>query len=229
MAWIDLPTQTRLQIETYARTHMGVEPGHDYGHVRRVANWAVRLAHEEGYPRPGLAEAAGLLHDVGLSSCGADRRRHGEMGAALARDFLLSIPVFSPDDTEEIVNAIRHHVTNRTGSGMLLDILRDADMMEFFGPFGLLRGVARASHKPVCYSGLPRGETWGMSSTDFDRRFDDGRGIGPCLVDDINFQASCYGNLATRTARRWAEPYVQFMRDFVLMLERQAADAGEWP
>ena len=52
MAWIDLPTQTRLQIEAYARTHMGVEPGHDYGHVRRVANWAVRLAHEEDTPDP---------------------------------------------------------------------------------------------------------------------------------------------------------------------------------
>ena len=38
-------------------------------------------------------------------------------------------------------------------------------------------------------------------------------------VDQINLQASCYGNLQTTTTKRVARPLVAFMRQFLIHLE----------
>jgi uncharacterized protein len=214
------------EIEDYARQMM--EGGdarhrlaHDYKHADRVRRWAVRIADEEGYERGAMVEAAALLHDVGLAVV-TERGRHAEEGAGLAAEFLLRGSYFSEGEIEEIARAIRAHSWQGEG-GPLGDILRDADMLDMFGPVGLMRALTSQSHKPDYDQERPQGETWGLRAEDFTRRFAEGRGTGPTIVDQINFQISCYDNLATGTARRLALPLVEYMRSYLVELARQIA------
>ena len=208
--------EQRARIEAYAREHMGVERGHDYGHADRARRWARLIARGEGYDRVDLVEAAALLHDVGLAQP-EDRRNHGQAGAQAAAEFLEREGLFERDDIAVIAEAIRYHDRNREGAGPLLDVLRDADMMEIFGAVGILRSPSM----PICALDSPRGETWGFSAADFDARFDSGIRVGDTMVDFLNFHISCLDNLATETARTLARPRVEFVRAFIEELEQE--------
>jgi len=221
-----LSEEVRRVIEAFARQHMGAEPGHDFEHAHRVRGWALRIAEAEDYDRLDLVEAAALLHDIGLSQPRA-RRRHGQTSAEMAATFLRTTGLFDEADVDCVLSAIRFHGTNRGGSGILLDILRDADMMEMFGPIGLLRSVTPVAHKPEYLPGNVKGETWQMTAGEFDERFDSGVGVGDTLVDHVNFHISCYDNLATATARNWAAPHVEFLKQFVLSLEQQLIERDD--
>lgn len=207
-------------IEQYIKNLMGAEVAHDIKHVHRVKNWALLIAKAEGYGRLDLAEAAALLHDIGLSQAG-QRSAHGEVGAAMAEKFLSENKLFSKEDIQEICNAIKFHNSNRLGQGQLLDILRDADMMDLFGPVGLMRGFMSSGHKPDYDPNNTKSKTWGFSAKDFDKLFDSGQGKGDYAMDEINFLISCYDNLKTNTAKKLAKPLVEYMKDFALALEKQ--------
>ncbi len=220
---VTIPRTVTARIEAFVAPHMAHDNAHDYAHVDRVRRWAVAIARQEGYPRLDLAEVAALLHDVGLGQS-SDRRDHGDMGAAMAAAVLRELDTFPEADIEEVTNAIRFHNRNREGEGRLLDILRDADMMEMFGAIGLLRALTFSPDIPAFDPDNPRGESWGMAAKDYDRRFDAGLGMGDTLVDHVNFHISCYDNLATATARQWAKPLVEYLREFVRQLEREACE-----
>jgi uncharacterized protein len=208
----------RAELEAFSEQHMCVEPGHDFEHIKRVRNWALRIAREEGYGDLDAVEAAALLHDIGLASA-VPRRKHGEIGAEMAEAYLRGKGWFSKETIVEVCHAIEFHCRNRGGDGKLLDLLRDADMMDMFGAIGLVRGIQFVADKPDYDPGQVKGETWGMTAKDFDQRFDNGTGVGQCLVDYVNFHISCYDNLATESAKRLAKPGIKFLRQFVLQLE----------
>jgi hypothetical protein len=107
--------------------------------------------------------------------------------------------------TKEIdaIAAIHAHGAT-TGGGALGAILRDADILDLLGAVGIMRACTSKYNKPEYDPQQIKGETWGMRAEDFTRRFRQGLGIGPYLVDQINFQISCYDNLQTATARAWA-------------------------
>ncbi|MBN2311595.1 MAG: HD domain-containing protein [Candidatus Hydrogenedentes bacterium] len=210
------------RIEAYARRFMSAEPGHDFAHVSRVRHWALRIARAEGYPDLAAVEAAALLHDIGLASA-EDRATHGARGADMARRFLLDEALFPADTVDAICHAIRYHCTNREGSGPLLGILRDADMMDMFGAIGVLRCIQFAGDKPGFDPANPKGPLWNMTAAGFDARIDRALGTGDTIVDVLNFHISCYDNLATDTARRLARPGVDFIRRFILELEADVA------
>ena len=213
-------------IEGFARQFMSAEPGHDFEHVKRVRNWARIVARGEGYAALDVVEAAALLHDIGLPRA-EPRRMHGGIGAKMAGQFLREHGWFPEETVAEICNAIRHHCTNRTGSGKLLDILRDADMMDMFGAMGIIRCVRFASGLPDYAPCDVQGPTWGMTAKDFDHRFDMGIGIGETVTDYLNFHISCYDNLVTQTARRLAAPLAAFISTFVRQLDSEVvANAG---
>ncbi len=213
-------------IEEFARQHLhDGEIAHDYKHVDRVRRHALRIAVEEGYPHSDRVQAVALLHDIALKQV-EQRRDHGHVGAAMAADFLRENALFDDEAIEEIAHAIRWHDSVKQEPGQLLAILRDADMLEIFGAVGLVRGLTSRADLPDYDPAHIRGETWGFSARDFDLRFAAGTGVGPTLMDQINFQISCFDNLNTESARQLARPRVEFIRAFVeqLVREIQAAD-----
>ena len=193
---------------------------HNYEHVHRVRNWAVDIAMNEGYKRLDLVQAAALLHDIGYTF--VDEKNHGQAGASRAREYLHINGYFSKKEIEEVVHAIEHHSSNRGGHGKLLDILRDADVLDGLGAFGILRCIKPMATNPDYNPEDLKGKTWGMGVKDFNERMDSGKGAGGYIVDHMNFQISWFGNIATETARKYAKPLVEFMKKYILQLENEA-------
>ena len=79
----------------------------------------------------------------------------------------------------------------------------------------------------ACQAGIRpaqlKGETWGMPASAFTRRFAEGQGTGDYIVDQINFQISCYDNLSTAAARRAAVPLVEFMKAYIVQLDAEVS------
>jgi len=204
-------------IEEYVIAIMPVNSVHNYEHINRVRNWAVVIALKEGYESLDLVEAAALLHDIGYTY--VDEMNHGLVGAKKAREYLNENANFSEKEIDEIVHAVRHHSSNRGGEGMLLDILRDADMLDGLGAFGILRCIKPMANEQDYDPKNFKGGTWGMGVKDFNERMDSGKGAGEYIVDHMNFQLSWFGNIATETARKHAKPLVEFMKKYIQQLE----------
>jgi HD superfamily phosphodiesterase len=211
-------TEHIQQIEEYVRSLMIGEIAHDFKHVDRVRAWASYIAQQEQYPHGDLVEAAALLHDIGLVS--GERKRHAEVGAEQAASFLRERQLFTAAEIDEIAHAIRLHTT--LGSKMALPaILQDADVLDMLGAVGIMRAFTSKSKQPEYPPQLIKGETWGLNADQFTERFLAGIGVGDYIVDQINFQISCWENLHTETARGLAEPLVAFMKVYLAQLETE--------
>ncbi len=219
------------RVEEYVRDTMdaAADPqlrlAHGYSHVDRVRRWALRVAAEEGYGELVVLEAAALLHDIGLGHLDADAPRgmHGSVGAEVAARFLREQALFHEGERAAIVEAVRcHNVLG--GGGALARIVRDADMLDALGAVGVMRAFVSKHMQPEYDPEDVKGRTWGLTARDYDRRFAGGEGIGPTIVDQINFQISFAGNLSTAAARRAAQPLVAYMRDFVGQLAHEVGN-----
>jgi len=211
------------QVENYVKSIMSDEVAHDFKHVDRVKNWALQIANKENFEDLEVVEISALMHDIGLTQA-EKRSLHGEVGAEMAAKFLTENNLLTRNKIANVCNAIKYHNKNRKGEGKLLKILRDADMMDLFGAVGIMRAFTSKSSKPEYDVADIKGETWRMKAIDFDKRFDSGTGIGNYIVDQINFQISCYDNLSTESARRFAKPLVKFMKDYIKELDLEIND-----
>lgn len=207
-----------LLIENYVKDLLKDDIAHEFGHIDRVRNSALKIAKNEKFGNLEMVEATALLHDIGYVKSEVPNK-HGEVGAEMARKFLEENNFFVDDEIDEICNAIRFHNKNRGGEGELLDILRDADMIDMFGAIGIMRALTSKHSKPQFDSSDVKGKTWEMSAKDFDDRFDSGVGIGDFIVDQVNFQISCYDNLKTETAKEYAKFSIEFMKGYLRQLE----------
>jgi hypothetical protein len=133
--------------------------------------------------------------------------------------------LFADQEIEAIANAIRYHNSLRDGP-QLLDILRDADALDQFGAVGIMRALTSQSAKPEYAPRNVKGDTWGMTSSEYDQKFAEGEGLGAFIVDQVNFQISNFGNLRTETAKRIAAPLVAFMKAYMIQLESEI-NAGQ--
>lgn len=210
----------------YISDKEGQNNGHGFDHIDRVRRWALFFAKKENFKNLEIVTIASLLHDIAYSLC-RNNNLHGEIGARMAKKYLKENSNYTINEIIEICNAIQFHNSNRKGKGKLLYILRDADMMDMFGPIGIMRAFISHSHKPVYNQKNIKGETWGFKAVDFDNRFDSGIGIGSYIVDHINFQISCYDNLKSKIARKIALPLVNYMKGFLISLERQVNSGGK--
>jgi HD superfamily phosphodiesterase len=170
---------------------------HDFKHVDRVRHHALAIARAEGFADLAVVEAAALLHDIGLAFV-EQRSQHAAVGADLAAHFLREHALFAAPEIDAIADAIRCH-SSIAGGGALEAILRDADILDLLGAVGILRAC----------------------TSKYAKRFAEGLGIGPHIVDQLNFQLSCADNLQTATARRMARPLVAFMRTYLVQLESE--------
>lgn len=92
-------------------------------------------------------------------------------------------------------------------------------MMDLFGSVGIMRAFTSKASKTEYDCDNIKGDTWGLTAHDFDKRFSSGTGIGQYIIDQINFQISCSDNLKTNTAKKLAIPFLDFMKSYVLQLE----------
>lgn len=207
-------------IEDYVKTFPQKEAGHNFLHVDRVRRWALKIAKSEKFEKPEQIETAALLHDIGLSNL-AKRQNHGKVGAELARKFLTKNKLFSPGEIEEIAEAISYHNTITKNIGPLGEILRDADIIDLLGAVGILRGISSRHFFPEYQPNKIKGVAFKKPSAYFDPRFKKGQLPADYMTDEINFQASCYENLSTPTAKKIAKPLVKYMYDYLIQLEKE--------
>ncbi len=123
------------------RSRVGDDPGHDLGHLLRVARWTVRFG--DGVDAREAA-AAGLLHDiVNVPKDSPERSKASERCAAEARG-ILARNGFAPDAVERICEAIRDHSYSRGAAptSPLSRALQDADRLEALGAIGVLRTIS---------------------------------------------------------------------------------------
>jgi putative nucleotidyltransferase with HDIG domain len=215
-----LMPENRIQvIEQHVQQVMTNEVAHTFQHVDRVRCWAVQITQGEGFRHLEMVEAAALLHDIGLAYT-PDRRQHAVVGADVAARFLTEQRLFEAGEIAEITYAIRHH-SSLQSDRQLLRILRDADTLDLLGAVGLMRAFTSMAAKPEYDPHNIKGATWGITAQEVTERFAQGLGIGDYIIDQVNFQISCYANLNTATARKIAGPLVEFMRAYVIQLEAE--------
>lgn len=128
-----------LRVEKAARAEMAKQdPAHDWPHIERVRNMALRIADAEGGNKP-VIELAALVHDVG------DRKAHGseEEGHLLVCHLLSSCGV--PDIYFNLVTDIARQVSfkgvNVPDTMTSLDgrIVQDADRLDAIGAIAIAR------------------------------------------------------------------------------------------
>ena len=205
------------QVEDYARQAMAGAVAHDFKHVDRVRNWALQIALGEDFQDIDIIEVTALLHDIGLSHV-EGRSGHAEVGAQIAAAFLKENGIFPEDIIKEIAEAIRYHSSIERNKGKLLEILRDADMMDAIGVVGIMRAFTSKSSKLEYNPENTKGSTWGMTGRDIDVMLDEKGEVGEYIIDQINLQTAYYDNLFTETARKLARPLIEFMKRFVVQL-----------
>jgi len=230
--------------EEYVKEVMAQQEGHlviahDFKHVNRVRNWALHIAQREGFGDLQAVEVAALLHDIGLPYVDKESERgtHGELGAEIAGRFLSENSALPKERIEQITSAIKYHgsrpslvadlIRTLGEKGKLTEIIRDADNLDALGAVGLMRAFI-SKYFLLEYNPLNiKGDAWGLSSVEFQARFgfSSREGLAPVdtIIDQVNQQIRHYDNLHTRTARKLGEPLVQFMKDFVLQLEREVS------
>ncbi|MDO8642227.1 MAG: HD domain-containing protein [Candidatus Woesearchaeota archaeon] len=125
----------------------GEGTGHDWWHIVRVRNNAIKIAREEDADL-FIVELAALLHDI------ADWKFHGgdeEVGPKAAREWLTQLDVDEPI-IAHVCDIIKHIsfkgagvATNmKTKEGM---IVQDADRLDAMGAIGIARAFAYGGHK----------------------------------------------------------------------------------
>jgi putative nucleotidyltransferase with HDIG domain len=228
--------------EHYVQELMSKQTGnlviaHDFKHVDRVRNWALLIASKESFPNPELAEVTALLHDIGLTKVShvSERKEHGTSGAEMAEVFLRDNSNLRGDDIFLITDAIKYHslspliiaehLQNLGDKGKLLEIINDADLIDALGAVGIMRAFTSkyflSDYDPAAVKGM----AWDLSDDECRKKFgvNPSRAIAPVntIIDQINQQIRYYDNLHTMTAKSLVQPLVNYMKNFVIQLERE--------
>ena len=191
----------------------GLLTAHDLNHVDRVLYWAVWIAREESFRNLDIVEVTALLHDIGFLGINveSDRNKHGEIGAEIASRFLTGNSSLTNVQIEQIAIAIRYHNVppSRAATllltlgkrGELVEIIRDADILDALGAVGIMRAFTSKSHLEEYDPGNVKGETWGLTTGYFlTKKASKGIGFPQYIMDQINWQMTYPRNLHTRPA-----------------------------
>lgn len=137
-----------LQTENHVRQALeGEGSGHDWWHIHRVRNMALRIGREE-HADLFIVELAALLHDI------ADHKFHGgdeDIGPASARKWLLSQKV-EESAIQHVCDIIRGvsfkgakvETPMKTIEGK---VVQDADRLDALGAIGIARAFAYGGYK----------------------------------------------------------------------------------
>lgn len=129
------------QIETKASKFFGgVNPAHDWLHVKRVESTALKLAEKEDADKE-IVEASVLLHDIGRKKEDEGKiEDHAVWGAEKSREILEGLGI-----DEKFVREVCHCVKSHRFSGgpdpetLEAKVLSDADNLDALGATGIAR------------------------------------------------------------------------------------------
>lgn len=190
---------------------------HDYKHVDRVRKWAVKIAKAEKKDI-FLAEMAALLHDVGRAKERPPKILHADIGAKMAYNFLIKDKLISKKEAEQIAYAVARH--GRGGKGWLVEIIQDADKLDGLGAIGIIRAAQHAYKLPEYLSPIEKERTyWGKNEAS--KILKKREHLGRSILENINFQITWYNNIHTKSAKKFAQPLVKFMKEFRKLLIKQ--------
>ena len=97
-------------------------------HLHGVALAAAVLAKKRGEDAE-LATMAGLMHDLHAYRSGS-YDDHERLGAEYAGKMLAKLAITTPEETEIICSAIRHHGSKAEVNAPMDEILKDADVID---------------------------------------------------------------------------------------------------
>lgn len=141
-------TDLVARTEAFVRAKLeGEGTGHDWWHLHRVRNLALRLAREEGGCDLQVVELAALLHDIDDWKFSGDEKAAGRA----ARAWLASIgcDAATADHVGEIADTVSFKGAGvatpmRTKEG---EVVQDADRLEALGAIGIARAFAYGGSK----------------------------------------------------------------------------------
>lgn len=130
------------------RYFIGAKGCHDWSHVERVYNLAVKIAQKEKADL-GIVKVAAYLHDIGRNEEIVSRGKicHAEKGSELAGKMLENYGI-----DEDIVENIRHCILSHRYRNDIrplsieAKILFDADKLDSIGAVGVARDFLFAGH-----------------------------------------------------------------------------------
>ena len=105
-----------------------VDIKYGYIHLYSVSQTCALLAMKR-QQNVELAAVAGLLHDIYAYKTGT-RADHAHQGAALAKEILQELKLFSEEEIETVSGAIYHHSDKDTVGSPLEEVLKDADVLQ---------------------------------------------------------------------------------------------------
>ncbi|MDR9417784.1 HD domain-containing protein [Gracilimonas sp.] len=142
------PSEILTKTENYVRQKLeGEGTGHDWWHIHRVRNMALKIGKEENADL-FVVELAALLHDI------ADHKFHDgdeDIGPATARNWLENLNV-----DEKAINHVTHIIRDASFKGAEVDtpmktiegkVVQDADRLDALGAIGIARAFAYGGHK----------------------------------------------------------------------------------
>ncbi|KON31218.1 hypothetical protein AC482_01575 [miscellaneous Crenarchaeota group-15 archaeon DG-45] len=186
--------EVRGRILAYAREMLKGEGVTGLDHALRVWRWCEFLGGGEGVDMEVLWAAA-LLHDISIP--GSGRQEHHEESARMAEAFLREAG-YPGEKVAAVAHAIGSH--SRFGGPdpetREAEVLYDADVLDFIGAIGLVRGVAR---------GLQGGGYTGDVAR------------APELFEEMKATAGV--RLHTEKAREIAEDRIRVVEEFIARLK----------
>lgn len=139
----------------------GVNPAHDWFHVKRVENLAMKLAGKEDADQE-VVKVSVLLHDIGRKK--EDEgviEDHSSWGAEKSKEILTELD-FEPDFVEKVSHCIDSHRYSKDPEPSTLEakVLSDADNLDAIGATGIARTFTYGGeHKSIIADpGLPAEE-----------------------------------------------------------------------
>lgn len=116
--------------------------GHDFEHVFRVYNLALKIAKFEKNVDLEILKASVLLHDIAYLKR-FFKGDHGDIGAKIAKPILQKIR-FPKLKIDKVLKAIRLHnfwFHEEKNVSIEIKILRDADRLDSLGYIGIIRAI----------------------------------------------------------------------------------------
>ncbi len=153
-----------LSIQEARQYYTQEDSSHDFEHVLRVTEMAVRIAEAEG-ANVDIVRTAALLHDVGQPQARAQGLDHAEYAATRAREILADYP---QDRVEAVAEAIAAHRfrSGPTPRTLEAQVLFDADKLDAIGAIGVARVFA--------YGGRDGQRLWSPVEEDYAQRWKEG-------------------------------------------------------
>ena len=203
-----------LEIEQEAKQYfVGASGCHDWTHVDRVRNLALRIGKKEGADT-SILEIAALLHDIGRKKEMKNKGGfcHAEHGAEIAKDLLKKYN-FNKEVMENILHCIISHRfrNNHVPSTIEAKCLFDADKLDSIGAIGIARDFLFAGGAGS--NNLYTGNEKRLAKEDDKHKYSYTKEDSAVLEYEIKLK-HIKNKVLTKTGKKFAKERDEFMKNY---------------